>query len=489
MDGKRGEFWRFDTRDINSLLIVVSETKWGELGEGIANSLNGITSSIHLSTLGESLGISITGIFQSVIDFSKTYDWKALGTNIYEGINSLFANTDLATVGKGISDFAMGIFDTILVTIQGIDWMKVGSSIIDFILSIDWIGLALKLWDIGNALIDGLLKGILGALSGIGKWIKEHVFDPVVNWFKNLFGIHSPSTVFAELGIFLMQGLFNGISSLVDKVVSVFAKIKDKIVNIWIAIKTKTAEIWSEIKNAIKTPINAIIGFINGMTSGISSGINGLIDALNTLKIDVPSWVTTLTGIEAFGFNIPNISIPQIPMLAKGAVLRGGSPFLAVVNDQKKGQTNVETPLKVIQEALREELTKFSAKVQIATPNTSMLSFNYEPAPIPSLAGACGNYRYDTNAYTGSSLNRRDSGLLGMSEAQVYNLFYNAVESAINNSSLMNKQKDMVEGILKKPTMEIGELHNSLVKDSYYKGANCCGGDMQRFVTANELYG
>ena len=43
--------------------------------------------------------------------------------------------------------------------------------------------------------------------------------------------------------------------------------------------------------------------------------------------------------------------MPQIPYLAKGAVLPANKPFLAMVGDQKHG-TNVEAPLATIQEAV-----------------------------------------------------------------------------------------------------------------------------------------
>lgn len=51
-----------------------------------------------------------------------------------------------------------------------------------------------------------------------------------------------------------------------------------------------------------------------------------------------------------------------------------------------------------------------------------------------------------------------------MSETTIYNLFYNAVSAAINNRKLMNDQKDMVEGILKKPTIEGEEIGKMSVK-------------------------
>ena len=45
------------------------------------------------------------------------------------------------------------------------------------------------------------------------------------------------------------------------------------------------------------------------------------------------------------------MTTPQIPYLAKGAVLPANTPLLAVVGDQKHG-TNVEAPLETIQQAV-----------------------------------------------------------------------------------------------------------------------------------------
>lgn len=86
--------------------------------------------------------------------------------------------------------------------------------------------------------------------------------------------------------------------------------------------------LFSSLPELIKKPINAIIGFINGLVSGVTTGINGLIGALNSLQIDVPGWVKDLTGIDSFGFNIPTMTAPQIPLLAKGGVLEEGSAIV-----------------------------------------------------------------------------------------------------------------------------------------------------------------
>lgn len=76
--------------------------------------------------------------------------------------------------------------------------------------------------------------------------------------------------------------------------------------------------IWNGLVEIIKKPVNVVIGVINGFIRGIASGINTVIRALNSLQITVPKWVTDLTGVSSFGFNIPEVSAPQIPLLAKG---------------------------------------------------------------------------------------------------------------------------------------------------------------------------
>ena len=59
--------------------------------------------------------------------------------------------------------------------------------------------------------------------------------------------------------------------------------------------------------------------------------------------------------------NVPKIprvseSFLKIPELAQGAVLDGSNPLLAWVNDQPKGQTNIETPLNTMVEAFNTAL-------------------------------------------------------------------------------------------------------------------------------------
>lgn len=86
----------------------------------------------------------------------------------------------------------------------------------------------------------------------------------------------------------------------------------------------------------VKVPINLIIDLVNGLTGAIESGLNFLIDSINTLSWDVPDWVPIIGG-ETFGFDIPNIDIPEIPHLTQGTVVPANyGNFLAVLGDNKR---------------------------------------------------------------------------------------------------------------------------------------------------------
>lgn len=138
-----------------------------------------------------------------------------------------------------------------------------------------------------------------------------------------------------------LQVVFEAVANVISKVVSdvvgkvkekfeaikkvfsvVITFIKEKFIEPWKKnfenMKNTLANIFESLVGIIKKPVNAIIKVINGLISGVTNGINKVIAVLNNLKIDVPQWITDLTGIKAFGFNIPTLTAPQIPLLAKG---------------------------------------------------------------------------------------------------------------------------------------------------------------------------
>lgn len=157
---------------------------------------------------------------------------------------------------------------------------------------------------------------------------------PLVNWLSQLWNsvLGSMSTAVAEWTGFLVTQL-TGLTEFITGVLT----------GDW-------SRAWTGLKNALKSAVNGIIALLNGMISGLASGLNAISTALNKWRITVPQWVPGVGG-KTFAFNLGKVTAPQIPYLAKGAVLPAGKPFLAVVGDQHHG-TNIEAPLSTIQEAV-----------------------------------------------------------------------------------------------------------------------------------------
>lgn len=96
------------------------------------------------------------------------------------------------------------------------------------------------------------------------------------------------------------------------------------------------------------------------------SFMNVAIDIFNMVISAVNFPIKLLTGvwskiINAVGLvlnknwnvDLSFIGIPKIPRLATGAVIPGGKPFMAMLGDQRAGQTNIEAPLDTIVEAVK----------------------------------------------------------------------------------------------------------------------------------------
>lgn len=136
-----------------------------------------------------------------------------------------------------------------------------------------------------------------------------------------------------------------------DTVSQVASDVWDDIVDVWGGVCDWFDEtILTPLAEGFKGMVNGVIGFINGMISGVQNGINALITAINKISFTVPDWIPGIGG-STLGFNLQKVTYPQIPYLAKGAVLPANKPFMAVVGDQKHG-TNIEAPLETIQEAV-----------------------------------------------------------------------------------------------------------------------------------------
>lgn len=354
---------------------------WDMLGRGLGTGLSNLVTTVDWEALGRVLTDKLKALLETLHGFVATFDFSALGQALATTTMAAFNNIDWAQAAGDASGFVIGALQMLIGWVQGIDWARLGATVAECLKAIDWAGLLISVLDfVGSVLlglgemvagffrelaqggVDGFIEGILSFFGEIGAWVKEHMIDPLVNAVKDLLGIHSPSTVFADIGKNLVLGMLNGISGIWGRITDFFSSslntIKQKFSDTWNSVKNSVsgafasirdtaASIWNGIIETVRGAVNSVLGFINRMISGIANGLNGAIDALNGLSFDAPDWL----GGGHFGFNIRHVPVPQIPYLAQGAVIPPNKEFLAVLGDQSHG-TNVEAPLATIQQAV-----------------------------------------------------------------------------------------------------------------------------------------
>lgn len=124
-----------------------------------------------------------------------------------------------------------------------------------------------ELRKLGKFIWDGLINGLKDAWSTVTNGIKSFT-DGFVNGFKDALEIHSPSQVFHQIGVYVVQGLANGITGALGYVNDAMNKLVD-------ATKLKGEEM-------ANYGIDCGTSYVNGIISGLDSKWTELDNNLKT---------------------------------------------------------------------------------------------------------------------------------------------------------------------------------------------------------------
>lgn len=255
------------------------------------------------------LGTSIKDFYEKTpikafVDQFATLATSLIGTGLSVSIDVLStAFSGLAEVLGGAFNIIKGVFDIItgLFTFD-FEGTKSGFEEAGRGISRVFSGLIKGTLGIGKDIVEGVYQGILDAVSNMTAWIRQYFVDPFLNAFKNLFGIHSPSTVMADIGKFLVQGLLNGISGMVKKVTKIFTDIKNSVTKAWDEAKKNTTEAWNTISNKVSETWNNMKSWATEKFSNIKSSITGAWDKAK--EKTVSTWTTISNKISETWNNI-----------------------------------------------------------------------------------------------------------------------------------------------------------------------------------------
>lgn len=201
----------------------------------------------------------------------------------------------------------------------------------------DWISKTISSID---AAFEQHLANVEAGVAAAVDWVIEK-WTAVKDWFRGLWEKVSSGAVAAWDGI---KSAFKSVPEwFQSKFRDAWQKVKD--------VFSTGGRIWSGIKegieNTFRTVVNAIIRGMNTIIAVPFNKINSMLNAIRN---------ASFLGISPFKnmWGVNPLPVPQIPMLARGAVIPANRQFLAVLGDQRNGN-NLEAPESLLRQIVREE--------------------------------------------------------------------------------------------------------------------------------------
>ena len=115
--------------------------------------------------------------------------------------------------------------------------------------------------------------GIIGLLKDAG--------NNIINTFSNVLGIHSPSTVFAEIGKNLVNGLKNGFSSAWSSFASaVKSSVSSVVSTITSSISNAVQSAWSKVESMVSKAKSTLSNIVSSVSSKVSSVVSSVKSSL-----------------------------------------------------------------------------------------------------------------------------------------------------------------------------------------------------------------
>lgn len=201
----------------------------------------------------------------------------------------------------------------------------------------EWISKTISSID---AAFEQHLANVEAGVAAAVDWVIEK-WTAVKDWFRGLWEKVASGAVAAWDGI---KSAFQSVPEwFQSKFRDAWQKVKD--------VFSTGGRIWSGIKEGIESTFRTVVNaIIRGMNTIIAVPFNKINSMLNAIRN------ASFLGISPFQnmWGVNPLPVPQIPMLARGAVIPANRQFLAVLGDQRNGN-NLEAPESLLRQIVREE--------------------------------------------------------------------------------------------------------------------------------------
>ena len=175
---------------------------------------------------------------------------------------------------------------------------------------------------IGFHLIQGLVTGLIPepVLTAFTNFVNS-----IVNFFRGLLGIHSPSTVFQGFGGDIVRGLANGITGLISLATGAISGLVSRVIN---GI--------SKLPGKVKGALGGLAGAFSSAFSSARKAVEGAVNNIGTALGKLPGKVSGIIG--KLGTAAKNVGSSIIKGIGKGIGSSGA--FVADLASDLKSAVN-----------------------------------------------------------------------------------------------------------------------------------------------------
>ena len=211
----------------------LKSVNWSNVARAISDGIYNAVVNFDVKKTARSISVFLQTALKSAGSFVAGIDFGKLAYTIVRAIGDAIAGADVWAIITSLSKTLTVVAVSIIAQIPSI-FVDIGAAIVSAVGNMfDAIGLDEIFKGVGIDSISGLLNGISESLINIGNWVREHITDPLVNAVKSWLGIHSPSTVFSDIGGNIVQGLWDGITAKWQKFTSWFQQKWTDLKNWW----------------------------------------------------------------------------------------------------------------------------------------------------------------------------------------------------------------------------------------------------------------
>lgn len=348
-------------KEVTSSVVESLKKVFGNIAEywsGVWNGIKEKAVSIWESITGFFSGVSekikevwggITDFFSDLWEsikaiFSAIADW--INTNVFQPIKDFFQPvTDFFIEAWSIiSELAKGCWEAIKIIWSIVkDWFSehVITPLKEFFTAY---------WNFISALAKNSWEFIKNIWNVVSSWFSEHVIEPVKKFFVDLWNVIKSAAAVTWNGIKtvwnvvsdwfnqhviqpvknfftgMWNGLKTGASNAWTGIKNVFSNVSDWFKDVFSKAWQKVKDVFSTggkiftgikegIENAFKTVVNAIIRGINKVIAFPFDKINDMLDRIRDVEI---------AGFTPFSGLISRFTVPQIPELEQGGIVKKG---------------------------------------------------------------------------------------------------------------------------------------------------------------------